>query len=203
MLQSSPDAEKMVQDDLATTLAVEVDRAALHGSGASNEPTGLLSTTGVNSVAIGTDGGTPTMSHVEKLVSVVASANASEADQSFLTNSKVRGLLKQTYPNTTAGDTPLWTVRSDGRGDLNGFRAEVSNNVSSELDKGSSTGVCSALIFGSWKNLVLPLWGGLDVLLDPFSLSTTGQLRVVAFQSLDVGIRHPEAFSVCADILTV
>ncbi len=39
------------------------------------------------------------------------------------------------------------------------------------------------------------LLGGLDLMTDPFSLSTTGSVRIVAFQSTDIAVRHPVSFT--------
>jgi HK97 family phage major capsid protein/HK97 family phage prohead protease len=203
LLQSSPDAENMVQSDLAMTLALGIDLAALHGSGSSNQPTGIASTSGVGSVAGGTNGLAPANSHIIGLETAVAVDNGDVGRSGYLTNAKVRGVLKQTYPNTTGGDSPVWQNGQNGSGFMNGYRAEVSNQVSSTLTKGSSTSVCSAIFFsGAWDRLIVAMWGGLDLTLDPYSLSTTGQLRVVGFQSVDIGLRTPESFSVMLDALT-
>ena len=40
----------------------------------------------------------------------------------------------------------------------------------------------------------MALWGGLDVTVDPYSLSKSGGLRIVALQDMDVLLRQPKAF---------
>ncbi|MCC8368783.1 MAG: phage major capsid protein [Rickettsia endosymbiont of Oxypoda opaca] len=42
ILQASPDIEQLVREDLATTIALEIDRAAINGSGKGAEPLGIL-----------------------------------------------------------------------------------------------------------------------------------------------------------------
>jgi hypothetical protein len=39
------------------------------------------------------------------------------------------------------------------------------------------------------------MWGGLDLTVDPYSNSTTGAIRIVAHQDVDVMVRNGEAFS--------
>jgi len=89
-----------------------------------------------------------------------------------------------------------------GFGMLNGYRSGVTNQVSSTLTKGTSSGVASAIFFGNWADMIIAMWGGLDLMVDPYSLSTTGQIRVVGFQSVDVGIRRAESFAAMLDALT-
>ena len=202
-LQSSPDVELMVRRDIAATLGSAIDLAALHGTGADNQPTGLAETSGIGSVVGGTNGLAPTHVHMVALESAVAEANADVRTCGYLTNAKVRGALRQTFPNSTGGSIPVWTDGAAmGEGTVNGYKALVTNQVASDLDKGTSTGVCSGVFYGDWSNLLIAMWGGLDILADPYSLSTTGQIRVVGFQSVDIGVRHAESFSYMADALT-
>ena len=83
-----------------------------------------------------------------------------------------------------------------------GARAGVSNQVPSNLTKGSSSGVCSAIIYGNWADLLVGMWGTLDLTVDPYTHSTSGTVRVVALQDVDVAVRHPESFAAMQDALT-
>lgn len=53
---SLPSAEAVVREDIAAALALAIDLAALRGSGASNQPTGIANTPGINTVALGANG---------------------------------------------------------------------------------------------------------------------------------------------------
>lgn len=198
MLQSSIDVEAMVRRDLAAVLALEIDRAALHGSGSSNQPTGVAATSGIGSVAGGTNGLAPAWSHIVALESEVAIDNADIGALMYVTNAKVRGKLK-TVEKASSTAQFVW---ADGDTPLNGYRSLTTNQVSSTLTKGSSSGVCSAIFFGNWADLLIGMWGGLDLLVDPYTASTTGTVRVTALQDVDVAVRHPESFAAMLDALT-
>jgi HK97 family phage major capsid protein len=200
MLQSSLDIEALVRRDLATILALEIDRAALHGSGASNQPTGLASVAGIGSVAGGTNGAAPTWANMISLETEVATDNADVGNLAYVTNAKVRGKLKSTQRVATYGDV---FVYGEGDTPINGYRTLISNQVSSALTKGSSSGVCSAIFFGNWADLLVGMWGGLDLTVDPYTGSTSGTVRVVALQDVDVAVRHAESFAAMLDALTV
>lgn len=196
--QSSLDVEAFARQDLATITGLEVDRAGLHGLGSSNQPTGVAATSGIGSVAGGTNGLAPTRSHLVNLETEVAQDNADVGNLAYITNTKVRGKLKLTE---VASNTGIWTWQ-DGPAPLNGYRALVSNQVSSGLTKGSSSGVCSAIFFGNWRDLIMGMWGGLDLMVDPYTASTTGTVRVIVLQDVDIAVRHPESFSAMLDALT-
>lgn len=199
LLQSSIAVEAFVRMDLARTIALAIDLAAINGSGASNQPRGVLNTSGIGSVAGGANGAAPTWDNVVDLQTAVANANADIGALAYLTNSKVRGKLKRTQMFGGTNGMPVWA--NDGT--LNGERAFVSNQVPSNLTKGTSTGVCSAIAYGNWRDLIVALWGGLDVMQDPYTGATAGTRRVVALQDVDVSVRHAESFAAMLDALTV
>lgn len=198
MLQSSLDIEGLVRTDLATQLATAIDLAAINGSGSSPEPRGILNTSGIGSVIGGTNGAAPTWEHIVDLESAVAIANADTGSLGYMTNAKVRGKLLKTEKASSTGQF-VW---ADGLNPLRGYRAAVSNQVPSNLTKGTASEVCSAIIFGNFADLLIGLWGGLDMMVDPYTLGKEGATRVIAFQDIDIAIRHPESFAVMKDALT-
>ena len=202
LMQSSIDVEGFVQRDLATVLALGMDLSAIKGSGTSHQPKGVLNYTGIGSVAGGTNGLAPTWAHMVNLETEVAIDNADVGSLGYLTNAKVRGKLKQTEKASNTAQFVWENGGQPGSGMMNGYRAEVSNQVPSNLDKGSSTGVCSAIIFGNWADLVIALWGGLDVLVDPYTGGNNGTVRVRVLQDSDIALRHVESFAAMLDALT-
>ena len=198
LLQSSIDVEAFVQNDLATVLALELQRVGIMGGG-SNQPSGILDTSGIGDVAGGTDGAAPTWANIIDLETDVSVANADVGTLAYLTNAKVRGKLKQTQKFASTNGNPVW---DQGNTPLNGYRAGVTNAVPSNLDKGSTTGECSAIIFGNFADLIMGMWGGLDVTVDPYSNSTSGTVRIVTLQDVDLAVRHAESFSAMQDALT-
>jgi len=197
LLQSSMDIEALVRGDLARVLALAIDYAAINGSGSSNQPKGILNQTGIGAVVGGTNGLAPIWSHVVDLETEVAIDNAAIGSLHYLTNTRVRGKLKQTEKAASTANF-IW---SEG-GELNGYSTAVSNQVPSNLTKGSSSGICSAILFGNFADLLIGMWGGLDIQVNPYSLDTTGSVRVTAFQDCDIAIRHPESFAAMVDALT-
>ena len=176
IIQSSIDVENMVRGDLAKVLALEIDRVGLYGSGSSNQPLGLKDTTGVLTEDFAAN--TPTFAEVVALESDVAGANALLGSPVYLMNSAMRGALKTAEK---ASNTAQFIYMDD---EVNGYRAVVSNQVAS-----------NDLWFGNFSDLIMAYFSGLDLMVDPYTGSTSGTVRVVALQDVDVAARHGESFS--------
>jgi len=176
MIQSSIDVENMVRNDLARVIALKIDAAGLYGTGASNEPLGLKFTTGIGTEDFAADA--PTFAEVVALESDVATANALLGSPVYLMNAAMRGNLKTTKKDAGSG---IFIMEN---GEVNGYRGVLSNQVAS-----------NDLWFGNFADLIIGYFSGLDLMVDPYTHSTSGTVRVVAMQDCDIAIRHPESFS--------
>lgn len=193
--QTSVDAENMVKNDLIKSLAVGIDTAAIKGG--SNAPTGILATSSIGDVAVGTNGGTPSYANLVDLETAVANANVDTTNAVYLMSPKARGLLKKTAKIGSTYPNYLW----DENNEVNGYKAYASNIVPSNLTKGTNTAVCSAVLFANFSDLIVGTWGALDLTVDLMTLSSSGGVRIVALQDADIQVRHPESFAAIKDVL--
>lgn len=90
----------------------------------------------------------------------------------------------------------------DKTGEVNGYPSVASNHIPSDLSKGTSTGVCSALIFGDFSQMLINQWGYMDLSVDEFSRKKEGLIEVTVNLFMDVVVKQPKAFTVVKDILT-
>ncbi len=203
-LQATPDLENLVRRDLTQQLAAAIDQACISGTGSSNQPTGLLNVTGTNSVIGGTNGASVTYDHLADLIAAVQQDNADTGRTGFLTNNQVLTKLLKTKDSdgnyllgpgamTVGAPATLW-----------GRRCEISQQIPSNLTKGSASGICSAVIYGDWSSLIVAQWGSpLDILVNPYgSAYAAGNVEIRVMSSLDLGLRHPESFAIMKDALT-
>ena len=179
LLQSSIDVESFVRNDLATTLALAIDLAALNGSGSSNQPTGVINTSGVGAVDL--TGGI-SWADVVELESDIATANADVGSLGYMTTAALRGTMKTTLKASGVSGY-LW----EGDNTVNGYRAMVSNQIPA-----------GKIVYGNWADLIVGMWGALDITTDIYTGSTSGTVRVVALQDVDIAVRHAASFSVGA-----
>jgi HK97 family phage major capsid protein len=197
LAQSSYDIEQMIRQELMESIAVAVDNAAIKGSGTGNEPTGILNTSGIGAVAIGANGGDPTYNHIVGLEGAVDAQNALLANLAYLINTKTKAKLKTTKIDAGSGQFVL-----PAGADLNGYKFVSSNMVPSNLTKGTGTDL-SAILFGNWSDLIIGQWGGLDLMADPYTLATSGRVKIIVDSFWDVFVRRAASFAAIKDASTV
>jgi HK97 family phage major capsid protein len=167
-------------------------------AGTATTTTGILGTSGVNAVVMGTNGGVITAPKIYEMIAAVGNSNADWPSNGFLSTPAIKSVLSQTARFTGSG-LNLW----DGF-TCAGYRAEVSSNVPSDLTKGTSSGAsaCHAVIFGAWDSLMIGEFGALEITLDPFTKKKQGEIEITSYQTIAVAVRHPAAFAVILDAKT-
>lgn len=206
LLQSTPAIEMLAREDMLAQIALGIDLAALSGSGSSNQPTGIVNQAGVGSVVGGTNGANLSFDHLIQLYSQPAIANAPLSSLAFAMNAKSKGYLA-TVKSTTG--QYLWNPAgggvTGGVGDtVQGYPYAVSNQLRSTLTKGTSSGNCSELIYGNWRELLIGEWGVMEILANPYDSTgfANGDVLLRAFQTIDIAVRHGASFATMSDALT-
>lgn len=175
LAQSSYDIEKKVRESMIYGQARAFDLAAINGSGAAPEPLGLLNTTGIGSVATGA----LSWANLVAMETEVANDNADEMDMGYIFNTAVRGLLKTTQKFTGTNGTSLMENK-----EVNGYKTGISNLVPADT-----------IAFGNFKSLMMGTWGGLEIIVDPYTRAKEAQVDLVLHFWGDVAVEHPESFS--------
>ncbi len=209
LIQATPGIEELVRRDLSDGINVGLDLGILNGSGSSGQPTGIMQTSGIGSVAIGTNGGAITVDKLVDLETAIMEDNAGvNADSiSYVTNAKVMGAIKKL--KTSGGEYLVNNnLQALGRGAtpiaVNGYPLAMTNQVPSNLTKGSTSGSCSAVVMGDFSQAILGLFGGgVEITVgedsDDFAKNLTSVKAVVAF---DVAVRHAQSFAAILDVTT-
>ena len=194
--QTSMDVENMIINELTMAHAVALERAAISGTG-TGQPLGLLNIAGIGSVAIGTNGGPITWKHIVDLETAVNDKNAYGQRCAYLTNAKVMGALKTATMDAGSG---RFILDPNNANNVNGYPIQWSGLVPSNLTKGTTSGKCSAMIFGNWSDLLIGQWGGIDIVVDPYSAKRTAEIEITINAYHDVKVIHPESFAAIKDI---
>ena len=194
--QTSFDVEQDLLNKIADAHASLLESAAITGTGTNNEPTGILNTNGIGSVAIGTNGGAITWKSVVDLETAINSNNANRGNMAYMTNAKVWGALKTTEKAANSG---RFIMEDNAEGRVNGYPIDYTNLVPSDLAKGSGTGL-SALVFGNFKDLYIGMWGGLDIVVDPFTSKKSAEIEICMNAWNDVLVAEPKSFAAIKDI---
>lgn len=179
--QSSLDVENLIRNDLTQALATAIDLGALAGTGSSGQPTGISGTSGINTTTFAA--ATPTWAEIVAMESSVANDNALNGSLGYICRPADFGTLKTVEK---ASGTAQFVVNPDNS--MNGYNVVRSNQVTS-----------GDFYFGNFADLLIGMYGGLDISVDPFALSTSGGVRIVALQTVDVAVRHAVSFCKSSD----
>lgn len=186
LAQASLSVEAIVRGDQARVMGIAKDKAAISGSGVNGQPLGILNTAGVQTV---TFGAAATWQKILEFETNLATANADQTGTPvFVTSPSVRGKWKGTAialtGATTVSSKALW--ENDV---VNGYRADVTNQFSDE----------NRVLFYVPSELIIADWAGIDVVVNPYSLDSSGQIRTTMTIWSDNGVRHPVAFVASTD----
>ncbi|BBQ26446.1 phage major capsid protein [Aeromonas sp. WP2-W18-CRE-05] len=177
LMQSSIDAEGIVRRDLVNAMAQAIDFAGYYGSGAGNQPRGIKNYTGINAVDFAALW--PTYAELVAMESEIAADNADIGQMGYIGNARFRGNCKSSAKFGTGTEATIWEPGNT----VNGYQCEISNQIAQ-----------GDVFFGNFADMLIGMWGGLDLTVDPYSLSKSGGLRIVVFQDVDFVLRRVESF---------
>ena len=189
-IQTSKRAQAFIGDLILSAVARGLEIAAIGGTGTDGQPLGLVNTTGVTTVA-GITPGSVTRDNILDFEAAIEDANADTDRLAWLMSSKVKAALKkiaelstQTADETTVVNVGTKHLYEDGKVDE--YPAVMSNVAPAKK-----------LLLGDWSEMILCRWGqGIELMADPYSLGTSGGIRLITFADADVIVRQPEAFAV-------
>ncbi|MGA7203385.1 MAG: phage major capsid protein, partial [Specibacter sp.] len=172
--QASRSVESLIIDDLVEGLGVAIDLGGLRGTGLGNQLLGLLNQ-GLPLVEF--DGPGLTYGKAVDMRTKVASFNAATGALGYLTSVTQAGLAQQTERFANTGRT-IW---EDGK--VNGYRAEDTNQMPDDQ-----------WLFGDFSQMVMGLWGVLDLKIDTSTLAASDGLVIRVFQDVDATVRGKSSF---------
>lgn len=178
--QSAPSVEQMITANLAKGAALGLDLAAMEGSGAANNPTGIVNTTSVPTSTIAS-AGSPTWTELVEFETDVDAGDGLMGTLAYVTTPAVKGNMKVTKKDAGSGI----------------FLCE--NNMANGYDVLTSSQLtANTIIFGNFEEVILAMWGVLDIRADEATKATSGGLVLRAFLDADIGVKHAASFCINA-----
>jgi len=113
------------------------------------------------------------------LESAVATANADKGSLGYVMSPVVRGVLKGKLKSSTAGSGFVM----DNNDTINGYKTMATSNCS------------GSIIFGNWNDMLIAMWGGIDILVDPYAKALSGGLVIRGYLSVDMNPLNTASFA--------
>lgn len=183
LMQSNPSVDALLMNDLSKVLGLGIDKAIISGTGTSNQPRGILNTSGIGSVSCTAANGGFSFANAVKFETALETANYDASTCSYVMTPSIKGTAKSTEKVTGA------SVMVFENNEVNGYSAYSTMQMNA-----------NTVLFGDFSEVILGLWGGLDLMLDPYAKADSAGLVVRAFQSVDIAIRHAAAFAASTDV---
>ena len=186
--QASPDVEQLVRDDFAFMLAKAIDSALIKGGGP-NEPKGVLSTAGIQTANLAT----LSWANVSAMIGKLEAVNANVSSSAWLVSPTAAGALRTTLKSASAGASYLLE---------NGRMGELPVYVTNQVPNTGGATPKNIAILGDWSEVILGIWSEVDILVNPYAETPykKGNVLVRAMSTVDIGVRHPEAFVAAQDL---
>ena len=201
MIQTNDSIDRFILNNMIQSMAVEFERAVINGAG-TTEPTGLLSLI-TNTTAMGATGAAPSYAKILELITSVMNLDGRNVERKFLVNPKTVGKLKQTQIDAGSGAFVMGYNGLFGSqmGVIDGYNVAVTSNVPSNLAKSTTTGGLSAMIFGDFSQVVTGQFGGVELIVDPYTKARTGQISLTMNSFLDSTVLQPNALGDIVDLI--
>lgn len=202
--RANPGAEILVRQDFAQQLSLAIDYAAIRGSGSENQPLGIVNTTGINTVTLGTgNGAVPDFTDpFVDMEGELEDNNALQGSLGFLFSPKIRRVLKKQrnpyFSGDTGGEYPFLPLTDKLIAEIIGYSFETSTQLPVNLVTGESSN-CTEILFGNWAELLMGQWAGFEIMASNVAGTAfaTDQTWVRIIAEVDFALRHPESFCLC------
>lgn len=199
MTQSSIDLENLTRNRLIRGLALELDRSIGFGTGLGEEPLGILSHPETKNIVLGENGGPLDWAAVVAMQGEIDQANAMQGGEfSYVVNARTKAKLMTTLDQSSGSGDWIWQMVQT-EGSIAGYRARCSNQIPNNLIKGTATNLTAAF-FGNFSNVLLGLWTGLDIAIDPYTDFDRAIVGLRAMQLVDFNLTRGDYFVVCSDV---
>jgi HK97 family phage major capsid protein len=175
----------MIENALAQASALKLDQAAIWGAGTDNSPTGVYSTSGINSVSMGANGAA--LTDYDKVLDAIYELQLDNAeDPTAMIMHPRTNLVMAKFKD---GDSnPLSPPEMVAR-----VPRLLTTSASIAETQGSASNA-SSIVVGDFRHLMIGMRHQLEIRVYDQPLASTGQLLVVAWLRADVQLVQPKSF---------
>lgn len=197
---SSPEADRIVRDDMVQQMKLKIDYTAMYGEGTEYSPLGIKKSITTANISIATGASTLTADVPGSMIGLLMNANVPMISTGWIFNSKIWSAF---YNLKTTTNQYIYRDEMN-RGSLNGFPFRVSNQITTANSTAGTTyfdiflGDFSEFLFGDEMAFEFMAsneasWYDGSSLQSAFSLDQT-VLKITAKH--DMALRHNTAFLV-------
>jgi len=188
LLQNGIGAEQAIIRDLGRAVAQKIDAAIFSTASVTGAPASLGATTNVNeNTAIVFAPEASVFEEFLLLEQKIADEGGLEGNLAYVASPALLSELRKS--------AQVAAVNAGMQGNLvNGYPTYFTSGCS-KTAQASGVSATAAAYFGDFSKMYMGLFGGLDIMVDPYSVAVNGQTRLVLNQYMDWGFANPDGFA--------
>jgi len=184
LAQDSVGVEQMLRNDIVNSIAVAIEKAIFSKIVDDNAPKGFFA--GFNADTNFDVAGELSWEKVVELESKVDTSNALMGNLAYITHPSLKGLAKTT---PKASNTAVFVAEGNT---INGYNLLSTSSMATDITTKNYYGI----IFGNWADLLIGQWGGVDIVVDPYTQAGNGKIRIYVNAYFDAKPRRKESFAI-------
>lgn len=186
LVADTVNAAAMLENAFVRTMALELDRVAIWGSGTAPEPRGIANTVGINEVSMGTNGAQ--LANYSKLIDAIYELhldNVTEVTAGILHPRTAASLAKLVDTNGNPLVEPKMTADIARRATT---AAPINETQGTSSD-------CSSIIYGDFRELLIGMREDINIRVLSEAFAGVGQIAFLVHARADVALTHAASFS--------
>lgn len=188
LVQENISVETYVRQAIATAIAQKIEQTAFSKTkDVENTPDGMFHTLDE------TITGDMTWAQIVALETNADTQNALFGNLSYILHPSLIGKAKTKVKDTSGAGGFIFAGNGDGQ--LNGYRALRTNNIPKGL---GATADEFGIVYGNWADYFLGQWGGIELLVDPYTQALSGTVRLITNSYWNMGFIRKESFTIAS-----
>lgn len=198
LVQENASVEAYIRQAIAVAIAQKIEQTAFsEKTGVENTPDGMFGTLDADIK------GDMTWAQIVAMETNADMQNALFGNLSYILHPALVGKAKTKVKDASGAGGFIFTGNGDGQ--LNGYRALRTNNLPKGLRGTPAAGEQEAIpgdeygiVFGNWADYFIGQWGGIELLVDPYTQALNGTVRLITNSYWNMGFIRKESFCIAS-----
>lgn len=198
LVQENASVEAYIRQAIAVAIAQKIEQTAFsEKTGVENTPDGMFGTLDADIK------GDMTWAQIVAMETNADMQNALFGNLSYILHPALVGKAKTKVKDASGAGGFIFTGNGDGQ--LNGYRALRTNNLPKGLRGTPVAGGQEAIpgdeygiVFGNWADYFIGQWGGIELLVDPYTQALNGTVRLITNSYWNMGFIRKESFCIAS-----
>lgn len=188
LIQENQSVEAYVRQAIAVAISQKLEKTAFSKTAASSPtPGGMFAELDADIK------GEMTWAKIVQMETKTDLQNALFGNLAYIMHPALIGIAKTKVKDTSGAGGFIFTGNGDGQ--LNGYRALRTNNIPDKIGTSSDE---YGIVFGNWADYFLAQWGGIEMLVDPYTQALKGTVRLIVNSYWNMGFIREESFTIAS-----